>query len=67
MEKKKVASNAMTKLDKGPAMVIKMSSLFRVLGLGSDILTGFPQPKIANPGEANIIIRGRRIVPMRSM
>ena len=67
LEKNKVATRAMSKLDSGPAMVIKISSLLRVLGLGSDILTGFPQPKIANPGDANIIIKGSRIVPIGSM
>jgi hypothetical protein len=67
VEKNNVATKAMSKLDKGPAMVIKTSSLFRVLGLGSDILTGFPHPKIANPGETKIMIKGRTIVPIGSI
>lgn len=67
MVKNKVASKAMSKFDKGPAMVIKMSSLLRVFGLGSEILTGFPQPNIAKIWAPKIIIKGSRIVPMGSM
>ena len=42
--------------------MIRISSLFLVSRLGNEICTGFPQPIIANPGLAKIMINGMTIL-----
>ena len=67
IEKKRTVAKQMARLERGPAKVIKISSLFLFSLLGREICTGFPQPNIAKPGETKIMKSGRIIVPIRSM
>ena len=65
---KAIADNkAIVKLEKGPAKVMRMSSLTLVFALGNEIWTGLPQPIIENPGLAKIITSGMIIVPIGSI
>ena len=60
-------NRAMKRFERGPAMVIRRSSRFLVSRLGKEIWTGFPQPIIAKPGLAKIIMRGISRVPIGSI
>ena len=64
---RRTVSNAKEKLDSGPARVIRRSSLFLVLGLGREIRTGFPHPKIAKPELKKIMMKPESKVLMGSM
>ncbi|MEJ6522969.1 MAG: hypothetical protein QNL65_02230 [Opitutales bacterium] len=67
IEKKSTAKNAIARFDSGPARVIRISSRFLVFSFGREIWTGFPQPKMANPGEIKIMIAGSKIEPIGSI
>ena len=66
MAKSRIVINAKEKFDSGSPREIRRSSLFLVLGLGREIRTGFPHPKIAKPGFNNIMMKGKSKVPMGS-
>ncbi len=51
----------------GPANVMMISSIRRVLGLGREICTGLPQPIMPKPGLRKIITAGIKIVPIGSV
>jgi hypothetical protein len=65
--KPKIAKKARQRLEKGPAKVINISSLDRVLWLGKDTRTGFPHPNMAKPGLKKITTKGMIIVPSKSI
>lgn len=62
---------ARRRLERGPAAVMRTSSLVRVLGLGREMGTGLPQPIRAIPPPMKmgmkIMMRGRMMVPKRSI
>ena len=65
--KVKAETKAIAKFEKGPAKVIRISSLLLVFEFGNETWTGFPQPIIEKPGLAKIINIGMSIVPQRSI
>ena len=67
MANSRIVNNAKEKFDSGPARVIRRSSLFLLFGLGREIRTVFPHPKIAKPGLKKIMMKGKSKVPMGSM
>ena len=67
MANRRTVSNAKEKFDNGPARIIRRSFLFLVLGVGREIRTGFPHPKIAKPELKKIMMKGKSKVPTGSM
>ena len=64
---RRTVSNAKEKFDNGPARIIRRSFLFLVLGVGREIRTGFPHPKIAKPELKKMMMKPESKVLMRSM